>query len=464
MFQRKITPLWVGSILILSIILPILIVGYSKLNQAEEAQQRGDYRLAAESYIHSAKFLFWRADLPEKAGISYAQSGDYLPAVEQFYKTENLTEDGWVWFCTSLIYLEKFPDAVSTCNEGAAQYDSAELYRLLGFVYQSQKNWVAEKTALENQTRLDPADAYAAYRLGLLLTLFAPEDALPELTRASTLNPEIDSAVQTLRAALAVSGEQSDRSMQMVILGQAFGLVQDWELASAAFEQAVIRDEKNAEAWAWLGEAKQQLGQDGSAELDQAVALDRNSVNVRALRGLYWSRLGEYDRMLAEYQVAAAIEPQNPRWQASIAEAYSRLGNLVAALEAYQIAVELAPEVGEYWRLLAIFCAENSVQAEEIGLPAAQQALALTPNDPGALDAVGFVYLSTGRYASAEEALKFAIEIAPDYFPAHIHLAMTYLAQGNQVAAFNSLTYVRDADSAGVYAETAQQLLDKYFQ
>jgi tetratricopeptide (TPR) repeat protein len=331
-------------------------------------------------------------------------------------------------------------------------------------VYRSQKDWAAEKGALENQTRLDPTDAYAAYRLGLLLTFYTPEDALPELTRASTLNPEVDSAVQTLRAALAVSGTQNDPSMQMVILGQAFGLVQDWELASAAFEQAVFRDEKNAEAWAWLGEAKQQLGQDGSVELNQALSLDRNSVNMRALRGLYWSRLGEYDRMLTEYQFAAQVEPQNPRWQASMAEAYARLGNLVSALEAYQRAVELAPDTAEYWRLLAVFCAENTVQVEAVGLPAAQQALTLAPNDPGALDAIGYIYLSTGRYASAEEALKLAVEIAPEYFPAHIHLAMTYLAQGNQAAAFNSLTYVRDADGAGVYAETAQQLLDKYFQ
>lgn len=464
MFQRKTTPLWVASTLILLVILSILVVGFSSLNQAEEAQRLGDYRLAADLYMHSAKFLFWRADLPEKAGISYAQGGDYQLAVEQFDQRETLTEDGWVWFCTSLIHLEKLSDATSTCTAGTQQYDSAVLHRLLGYVYRTQKDWAAEKTSLENQTRLDPSDAYAAYRLGLLLAFYSPEDALPELTRASTLNPEVDSAVQTLRTALAVSDAQSDSSMQMVILGQAFGLVQDWELASAAFEQAIFRDEKNAEAWAWLGEAKQQLGQDGSVELDQALSLDRRSVNVRALRGLYWSREGNYDRMLAEYQFAAQVEPQNPRWQASIAEAYSRLGNLVSALEAYQRAVELAPDIAEYWRLLAVFCAENSVQVEEVGLPAAQQALSLAPNDPGALDAVGYVYLSTGRYASAEEALKLAVNISPEYFSAHIHLAMTYLAQGNQAAAFNSLTYVRDADSAGVYAETAQQLLDKYFQ
>ena len=252
--------------------------------------------------------------------------------------------------------------------------------------------------------------------------------------------------------------------MQKVVIGQAFGLVQDWELATTAFEQAIQLNEENAEAWAWLGEAKQQTGGEGSAELDRALLLNHTSVNVRALRGLYWSRQGRYEQMLAEYLLAAGIEPENPRWQANIGEAYTKLGDLVSALMAYQRAVELAPTHADYWRLLAVFCAENNVQIEEVGMPAAQQALTLAPNDPAALDALGYVYLSTGRYASAETSLAQAIEISPEYFPAHIHLAMTYLAQGNQPAAFNSLTYVRDAEGAGIYAEAARQLLDKYFR
>lgn len=472
MLRQKATPYWISFVLVLAVMIPMLVAGYSSLRQAGEAEAQGEYQLAAESYAHAGRFLFWRRDLFEKAAIASARAGDYSAAIGYFGKGENLSEQGWLWLCTSHIQLEDIPSALSTCNEGVKKYESADLYSLLAFIHRSQNDWAAEQEALENQTRLNPADAYAAYRLGLLLTLSSPDDALPELTRASTLNPEIDSAVQTLRAALAVSSQQSDESMQKVVIGQAFGLVQDWELAQTAFEQAVQLDEKNAEAWAWLGEAKQQTGgvlsvskdQDGSAELNRALSLDRNSVNVRALRGLYWSRQGKYEQMLAEYLLAAEIEPENPRWQASIGEAHTKLGDLVAALTAYQRAVELSPAQAEYWRLLAYFCAENNVQTEEIGLPAAQQALMLAPNDPTVMDAQGYVYLSTGRYVNAELSFMKAIGIAPEYFPAHIHLAMTYLAQGNRAAAFNSLTYVRDADETGVYAEIARQLLDKYFR
>lgn len=461
--QKKISIL-IGIILVLSVVAPLFIEGFSSLQQAQKAETRGDYRLAATSYSRAAKFLFWRHDLFERAGVSAALAGEFFNAIVYFKQGGVFAEEGWIWFCTSYIQIDDFESAISTCGEGTKYYDSAALYRLLAYVYRNQKDWEAERSALGNQTRLDSTDAYAAYRLGLLLTLYSPDDALPELTRASALNPEADPAVQTLRAALAVSEAQSDESMQMVIIGQAFGLVLDWELGRAAFERAVQLDGKNAEAWAWLGEAKQQTGQDGSVELDKALSLGRNSVNVHALRGLYWSRQEKYEQMLAEYLLAAGIEPENPRWQAGIGEAYSKLGDLVQALDAYRRATEIAPEQSDYWRLLAIFCAENSVQIEEVGLPAAHQAFQLAPHDPTTLDALGSVYIASGRYASAEGALKQAIEIDPEYFPAHIHLAMTYLAQGNKPAAFDSLVYVRNAVNAGIYAENAQLLLDKYFR
>jgi tetratricopeptide (TPR) repeat protein len=449
----------------------MILAGISSLNRAEEARERGEYKEAAMFYERSARIFFWRADLYEQAGIAAAQAGEFPRAVEYFKKGSGFTEEGWVWRCTSYIQIEENASALSVCNEGAAQFDSARLFSLLAYIHRGQKDWEAERLALENQVRLDASDAYAAYRLGLLLTLSDPQAAIPELNRASTLNPEVDSAVQTLRAALAVADLQAGESMKKVVIGQAFGLLQDWELAKSAFEQAIQLDQKNAEAWAWLGEAKQQTGaalsvskgQIGAEELNRALSLNRESVNVRALRALYWNRQGKYEQMLAEYLIAAGIEPQNPQWRAGVGEAYSKNGDLVAALEAYQRAAELAPGVPEYWRLLALFCADYNVQLEEIGLPAAQRAASLAPDDPAVLDALGYVYLSTGRFASAEGILLSAIERSPEYFPAHIHLAMTYLAQGNRAAAYDSLVFVRDADGAGVYAETAKQLLEKYF-
>jgi tetratricopeptide (TPR) repeat protein len=249
----------------------------------------------------------------------------------------------------------------------------------------------------------------------------------------------------------------------MLTIGRTLGLVHEWELAIAVFEKAIDLDPENAEAMAWLGEAKQQIGQDGSEELDQALSIDRSSTVVRALRGLYWNRIGEYSKMLVEYQQAALLEPENPAWQVEIGNAYYKNGDLASAFDAYQYATDLTPSESTYWRLLAVFCAENGIHLEDAGLPAAKRAVELSPNDPMTLDALGWVYLSSGRYANAEQTLLDVLKKFPEHLPSHIHLAMTYLAQGNQAAAFNELTFVRDQDTNGSDGLLAKKLLSTYF-
>ncbi|MBM4427284.1 MAG: tetratricopeptide repeat protein [Chloroflexi bacterium] len=439
------------------------IWGYSKVWQAERAIQQGDYHAAAEAYARIARVLFWSSDLWEKAGIAAVMGNDHAAAIAYFEKAPSLSEAGWLRLAGSHYQLGDSDSAIHSIEQGLQTHDSASLYGLLALIYREQKNFQREQAALLEQTRLDTEDAYAHYRLGLLLMLSTPEEALPILTRASFLNPEVDSAVQTARAALALSSTQTGDSQKLLSIGRAFGLVQEWELAVEAFTQAVELDPKNAEAWAWLGEANQQTGQEGGAELDQALSLSSTNPNVFALRALQWSRQGKYELALEEYLLAAKYDAENPAWQAGIGDAYAKLGDLVAALAAYQRAVELSPREASYLVRLAFFCAENGVNLEDVGLPAAQQAVQLAPNDPFALDALGLSYFSLRYYVSAEMALLKAIEAAPEYFPAHIHLALTYLAQGKRTAAFNSLTYVRDADESGVYHEAALQLLSQYF-
>lgn len=463
MSQRTQKSGMIAILLLCALILPIIIGGLLNLQQAQVANEAKDYKTASTFYAQAAKFFFWRDDLWESAAIASAQAQDYSTAIFYFQKVDQLSETGWVWYGTSYFQTDRLEKAILIFENGLQEHQSARLYRLLASTYRTQKNWEAEKEALEYQIQLDPQDAYAHYRLGLLLMIFSPEDAYEKLNRTATLNAEIESAVDTLITALVVADTQQSESHQIVTIGRALGLVQEWELAIVAFQHAIALNSEDAEAWAWLGEAKQQLGQDGSAELEQALRLQHTSATVRGLRALYWSRQEKYAQMLAEYLLANEFEPTNPAWLVGIGEAHAKLGDLISALTAYQQAVELAPDEARYYRLLAVFCAENNYYVEEFGLPAAEQAVSLSPNDVANLDALGYVYFLSGRYANAEISLLEAIEHAPQYFSAHLHLALTYLAQNNRSAAYNSLTFIRDADSSGVYRASAQQLLNQYF-
>ncbi|MBI3161228.1 MAG: tetratricopeptide repeat protein [Chloroflexi bacterium] len=470
MLHKIARPFYVVAALFAAIFLAMFLFGAFAIRRAEDAFSARRYAAAAQSFEQAANIFFWRNELWERAGLASALNEDPQKAIEYLQRTSVLSEDGWIVLAESHLSLGN-PDAgIQTIEQGLREYPSPKLTSLLASTHRRQKNWNAERDALQNQLALDSKqeDAYTYYRLGLLLAVLDPHQSPPHLLRASALDPETDSAAQTLIFALNVSDTLPDESQRKVTIGRALGLVNEWDLSIAAFEDAIESDAENAEAWAWLGEAKQQIALsaskgEGSVELDRALLLDHTSVTVRALRGLYWRRQEEYPQMLAEYLLAAEYDPQNPAWQVEIGNAHLKLGDLVSALAAFQYATELAPTDPTYWSLLGMFCAENSVHLEDIGLPAAEKAAQLAPDDPSALDSLGWVYLSSGRYANAEKILSDASNRFPGFLSAHIHLAMTYLAQGNRSAARNKLLYVLNADRDGVYGKEAGRLLQQYF-
>jgi len=113
--------------------------------------------------------------------------------------------------------------------------------------------------------------------------------------------------------------------------------------------------------------------------------------------------------------------------------------------------------------LLAMFCADNGVQVLDVGLPAAKKAAELAPHDPQSLDALGWSYAQSGLLYDAEQTLLGAIKAAPDSALAHLHLAETYLRQGNNGSALNELKLARQFDANGSTGLFAAQLLKQYF-
>ncbi len=464
--RNLLTILLVLLVIAISITGPSIYAGYNDLRAAQSAESQKQYSPAAALYESAANKLFWRNDLWEKAGLAYYQIGDNQNAIrvlEIARQKKSISAQGWDALGSAYWNSNDHATALSIWQSGSKANPSyAPLLDRLAAVYDQQGDYASEQTALEKRLALG-GDATSHYRLGLLLTLSDIGRAQKEFTAASSLDPEFDSAVQTLTAALNVAALESNPSKRWVITGRGLGLVNEWGLASKAFDEAVSADANNAEAWAWLGEARQHTGGDGSAELDKALSLDPRDTVVRALRGLYWKRQGKYAQALTEYLQAAQIEPDNPAWQASIADAYTQTGNLVSALAAYQKATTLAPNDATYWRLLAMFCADNGVQVLDVGLPAAQKAAEIAPKDPQVLDALGWAFLKAGYPASAQENLQKSIEAAPGVALTHLHLAETYLDQGNRASALNELNLAHQLDVNGSVGQFAAELLKQYF-
>lgn len=446
-------------LLALAIFAPLVASGYSELKQATRA---GNYVEAAQHYRTAAQRLPWRADLYELAGHAYYHARDYSQASALYRKADErhaLSADGWVAW-GDVLYLNKDPEqATRIWEQGLEQPRPSEnLYSRLAQVYKENGNYAQAAGYLKRYASLHPRDASAHYRLGLLLTLTDQNTALSELITASQLDPQLDPTVQTLRSALNQASISASPSARYVLIGRGLGLVQEWELARAAFDSAVEADDRNAEAWAWLAEAKHQTGREGGTEIDRAFLVNPNSATVRGLRGLYFERSGNFRAALVEFQTAARLDPQNPAWQVSIGEAYSKLGDLIRALDAYQAATKIAPEEAGYWRLLALFCAQNNANIRAVGIPAAERAVALGKNDAASLDLLGWLFFLDKRYMESETRLKQALDVDPQNVSAHLHMAMLYLQTGKREAAYDHLVAARDLGS-----QDAETILKQYF-
>ncbi len=461
MVRNPFRVLCVLALLAVAIFVPFVSSGYSELRKAT---QSNSYIDAASHYQAAARRLPWRADLYELAGHAYYHAKEYGQASDAYQKAFSLhalSSAGWMAWGDVNYLNQDTKRATQIWEEALEQKDpSDQLYSRLAEIYRSNGEFSKAAEYLQKFVSAHPEDASAHYRLGLLLMLSNQTQALQELFSASHLDPQFDPAVQTLRTTLNLASLNDSLSARSVILGRGLGLVDQWQLARAAFEAAVKADEKNAEAWAWLGEANQQTGlpEGGSAELEQALKLDPNSSAVRGLRGLYFQRVGNFKQALTEFQSAAALEPNNPTWFVSIGEAYAKTGDLISALESYKTAATMAPQDANYWRLLAIFCAQNNVHIADVGVPAAQKAVVLAPTDTTSLDVLGWLLTLSSRYDEAKQTLTHALQLDSKNASVHLHLGMLYLQTNERTLAYDHLVQARDLGD-----ESAKALLSQYF-
>jgi tetratricopeptide (TPR) repeat protein len=451
--------LFVVAAIFLAIVIPLVLSGYSELKQASAADT---YPQAAEHYQRAAQRLPWRTDLYELSGHAYYHAKEYGradAAYQRAFRYHVLSPEGWVAW-GDVNYLQDDPQRATEIWEQALEQEkpSEYLHSRLAEIYQSQGEYEKAADTLQKYVALHSEDAAARYRLGLLLTLSDPDRALTELLSAAKLDPVLDPAVQTLRTALNLAALEESASARLVITGRGLGLIEEWRLARPAFEEAIRLDEQNAEAWAWLGEANQQMGEEGIEALEHAFQINAGSSTVRGLRGLYYQRSGNFREALTEFQTAAALEPENAMWYVSLGEAHANLGDLIRGLEAYQKATTLAPDDPKYWRLLASFCAQNNVNIRDVGVPAAQKAVVLSKEDSLSLDVLGWLLTLDARYDEAGRMLNRALELDPQNGSAHLHLGMLYLQTDDRDSAHDHFVQARDLGS-----REAEMVLSQYF-
>ena len=337
----------------------------------------------------------------------------------------------------------------------------AEVYKRLVHFYLELGDDRSAIAALRPLSGARPADAQLHFYLGLLKAVTEPDSALADLSLAAEIDPSLGDFVRSFRRSIKTARLAEDPAFSLVTAGRSLASIDEWELASQAFRNASALRPDYAEAWAFLGESRQHLGENGLPDLKKALALDPDSISANILLGLYWERQERFDLALVYVHQAADLDPDNPDFQAELGQVLASLGDLSTAFEYYRKATELAPQDPEYYRQLAGFCIHYEHMAREIGLPAARQAVLIDPKDPASLDLMAQVLAYLGDPLSALRFSERALAADPSYAPAHLHLGVVYIFLKERTLAREQLDLARTLAPGSPTADQARRLIDQ---
>lgn len=353
-------------------------------------------------------------------------------AFEQAEKLNALSSSGRLMLARSLreLGLRKEADAIVLDEvENGTLLDRVTWQEMFssawdGMDYQSADNLI------EKWLYQFPEDDYAFFYAGILKAMFQPLKALPYLVEAEQRNSKYASPVAELRQAINLALLEDDPAYQKVVIARALGNIHYWQPAEFLLREATAENPLYGDAWAFWGEARQQLGLDGYPQISQALVVSPNSVAVQALAGIYWRRQGKPENALDHYRYLVRLQPDEPTWQVELGYVLAESGDINGGLAQIQKAVMANSKDVRLWQEQAKYCVRFDIEVRQIGLASARQAVILHPDDPASLDALGLVMMALDDRISAERYLLRAVKSDPAYGPAHYHLGQLYLQMG----------------------------------
>jgi tetratricopeptide (TPR) repeat protein len=430
-----------------------------ELNKARTAVSADASSEASLAYAQAAAYAPWRYDLWEQAGIYALKAGKPQFAKSLFERVEqesSLSAQGLMAMGDIADLEGQTRLALGYWGKALSRQDSYDLHFRLANAYYQQgdlENAVVHQASL---VKFNPTNIDHNLQLGMMLAALDPEAAPAYLSHAVDLDPALSENLTPLIRSIRTSQRSDDPSYAYVSAGQSLASMGEWSLAVVALTKATELNPEYADAWAYLGEARQQIGEDGIDNLDTALQLDPETIAGNTLMALYWQRQQRYDLALIYIHSAARLDPLNPALQAEIGNTLGLLGNLTSAESHYLRAVDLAPNNPTYWQLLANFYIRHELNLHE--------AVILAPDDPTSLDAMAQIYLLMESPHIARRFLERALASDSGYAPAHLHMGLVFIMNGDTIRSFQKFNLAKDLSPPGSpTAELADRLLDTHF-
>lgn len=304
--------------------------------------------------------------------------------------------------------------------------------------------------ALESLMTHDPTDLTARYQLGLTLTAYDPRGALVHLVAASSVNPDVASAL--IGAIQAADGD-------LFAIGAALFDQDEWLFAENAFREAYHRT-ADTQALAYVALARAAQGKEARGWLAQAVTLAPDNPSVRYAEGLTLQLLRDYNGALSAFNAGLTLAPDDPALYAAMGALFAETGDVVTAQTWYQRAVSISRDAPQFVAALEQFNAQYGALIESNTETIEQALVEVTAeSEADKLAVEGWSRALAGDVTGGSAQIDAALALDADSLLAQFYKANLLMQQGDTAAARPYLARVAAATESPL-AALAQQTLD----
>ena len=433
---------------------------------AREALRAEDNAAAGLAYHQALDYQAWQTWLLSDAGQAEFLAGDDQAAIEDLTTLAGarpLTPDEHLILGHAFANQGKMEEAQSewllAFEAGLADTDA---YLTLIEWHLSLQDWDAAAALLSELAQLNADDAAARYRLGLVLALSDPPQALTHLDEAAQLEHVLGNQIAPVKSLLA-NQSSYDPAFFKGQLGILYVELEEWSLAEAAFAQAIAFNPAYGEAMAYLGYARAQQGrvQEALPALQQAAAISPESPAVHYLTGLYWKQRQSWLEARAAFERAYDIDITNPGLAVEIANTH-RAENTALWAEIWLLeALRLAEDDERILIALAQFYVDDEYLVETAGISTARQAVEAAPNNGAAHDALGWAYFLLGELPAAQAEIETALLLDPSLIRAYVHLGTLLELRSQREAAIESYLIAYQLEPEGAFGIRALRALER---
>ena len=444
------------------------------LENARQSITSGDLLTASKALAGVTEYFPWRYELNLAAGRFAMQAGDPKQAIQYLERPgtiSHLSYDDMILLGDAYNQSGDPFMAKAIWERVTELDDSSQADERLAKLYLQRKDYPHAIAELQNILSKKPSDIPRYYQIGSLYAATDPSKSLPFLIQAAEIDPNNGTRAQTLHNKIRTASLFNEPSYTLLIAGRQLADWGEWELAAEAFHNATVLRPEYADAWAFLGEARQQLSlmetnpvsDAGYAELYHALQIDPKSTLANTFMGLYWERQGDYLQANNYIERAITASPNDPFLHSELGNILAKMGDLPAAQSAYEAAIQLTPQDPLFYRLLAEYALQYQIQTRELALPAARQAISLDPGNASSLDVMAQVMLMLEDYHSAERFAQSALQVDPGFTAAYLHLGMAYAYLQEPDLARQWLNQAKIANPDSWIATQAKRMLEYYF-